>query len=152
MLLKGTALRGRRYVLPIDFNQKFANNNDIDGFFVLRYDEQKKIRQQIESSTAVVLLTKCKGKKHDADDLVLKDFGVEYSASGRAMCAGCQIKIPKDEVRIKKTVYDTEVGMKFGGQAKLEDAKLRTELRYLESGKKLPGFASLSKKRWKKGG
>ena len=61
--------------------------------------------------------TKGKEKKRDADDLALKDFGVEYAASGRVMCAGCQIKIPKAEVRIKKTVYDTEVGMKFGGHA-----------------------------------
>lgn len=97
--------------------------------------------------------SKGKGKKRGAggssDSMILKDFGVEYSASGRATCAGCQIKILKDAVRIKKTVYDTEVGMKFGGQAIWHHvdcfAKLREELGYFESGEKLPGFNILSK-------
>lgn len=42
---------------------------------------------------------------------------MEYAASGRAVCRGCEIKILKDEVRIKKVDYTTEVGMKYGGQA-----------------------------------
>lgn len=48
--------------------------------------------------------------------MLIKDFGIEYAKSGRAACAGCHLKISKDEVRIKKMLYDTEVGMKFGGQ------------------------------------
>lgn len=67
---------------------------------------------------------KGKGKKREADAgmskaqaQLINDFGVEYAKSGRAMCAGCEIKIIKDEVRIKKIVHDTEIGMKFGGQS-----------------------------------
>lgn len=96
---------------------------------------------------------KGKGKKRGAaastSSMILKDFGVEYSASGRATCAGCQIKILKDVVRIKKTVYDTEVGMKYGGQALWHHvdcfAKIRDDLGYYESGDKLPGFNTLKK-------
>lgn len=80
---------------------------------------------------------------------LLNDFGVEYAKSGRAACAACFIKISKDELRIKKTVYDTEVGMKFGGQAIWHHvecfAQLRTELGWLESGEFLPGFKVLTK-------
>lgn len=69
--------------------------------------------------------------------------------SGRASCPGCFIKISKDEVRIKKVVHDTEVGMKFGGQALWHHvecfAQLRTELGWFESGDRLPGFKSLNK-------
>lgn len=46
----------------------------------------------------------------------LRDFGVEYSKSSRAMCCGCRQKILKNLVRCKKVIYDTEVGMNFGGQ------------------------------------
>lgn len=57
-----------------------------------------------------------KGKRSAKSDPATRDFGVEYAASGRATCRGCEIKILKDEVRIKKVVFDTEVGMKYGGQ------------------------------------
>lgn len=46
----------------------------------------------------------------------LRDFGVEYSKSNRALCCGCRQKIMKNLVRVKKVIYDTEVGMSFGGQ------------------------------------
>lgn len=102
---------------------------------------------------------KGKGKKRaggdDATDggglssALLKDFGIEYAASGRAACPACFLKISKDELRIRKTVYDTEVGMKFGGQAKWHHvecfAQLRAELGWFESGEVLPGFSKLKK-------
>lgn len=99
---------------------------------------------------------KGKGKKRTADAgtskkmaLLVKDFGVEYAVSGRAGCAGCHLKISKDEVRIKKVAHDTEVGMRFGGQAVWYHvecfAQLRTELGWFESADKLPGFNTLSK-------
>lgn len=59
------------------------------------------------------------------------------------------MKISKDEVRIKKVVHDTEIGMKFGGQAIWHHvecfAQLRSELGWFETAEKLPGFKSLSK-------
>lgn len=81
--------------------------------------------------------------------MLIKDFGVEYAKSGRSTCAGCHIKISKDEVRIKKVAHDTEVGMKFGGQPIWHHvecfAQLRSELGWFESADKLPGFKALSK-------
>lgn len=80
---------------------------------------------------------------------MLNDFGIEYAKSGRSSCPGCFQKIPKDEIRIKKIVYDTEVGMKYGGQPLYHHvecfAQLRTELGWLESATLLPGFNVLSK-------
>lgn len=105
----------------------------------------------------VVPVAKGKGKKRDAEaassskemERLIKDFGIEYAVSGRAQCAACFIKIPKDEIRIKKTAYDTEVGMKFGGQAiwhHLECfAQIRSELGWFETAEKLPGYKQLSK-------
>lgn len=80
--------------------------------------------------------------------MLINDFGIEYAKSGRSTCAGCQIKIPKDDVRIKKVAHDTEIGMKFGGQAVWHHlecfAQLRSILGWFESAEKLPGFKSLS--------
>lgn len=45
---------------------------------------------------------------------LLHDFEIQYSISGRALCAECLQKIPKEEIRIKKVVRHTPIGMKFG--------------------------------------
>lgn len=132
-----------------------TTEGDIAHFEGLRYEDQQKVRDKIVSlGNAVVVPTtgkgKGKGKKRTADqNMALKDFGVEYAASARAMCRGCEIKIMKDEVRIKKVDYTTEVGMKYGGQALWHHAecfaKLRSELGYFEKGEALPGFNYLKK-------
>lgn len=99
---------------------------------------------------------KGKGKKRAADEgtskatlALINDFSIEYASSGRSSCPGCFQKIPKDEIRIKKIAHDTEIGMKFGGQAISHHvecfAQLRTELGWLASAELLPGFDLLSK-------
>jgi poly [ADP-ribose] polymerase 1 len=137
--------------------QRPSSVADIEHFTNLKYDDQQKIQQQVEAMTGLVLPATSKGKKggkkRKPDDvgsqIALKDYGIEYAVSGRATCAGCMIKIIKDEVRVKKTVYDTEVGMKFGGQAIWHHldcfAKLRTDLGYFVSGDQLPGYSYLKK-------
>lgn len=98
--------------------------DDIEHFENVSYDDQQKIRTKIEETTSI-LLPEVKGKKgkkraaesQSANAAALKDFGIEYSVSSRAECVGCQNKIMKEDIRIKKIVYDTEVGAKFGGQS-----------------------------------
>lgn len=99
---------------------------------------------------------KGKGKKRAADEgtskatlALINDFSIEYALSGRSTCPACIQKIPKDEIRIKKVAHDTEIGMKYGGQAISYHvdcfAQLRTELGWLASAELLPGFKQLSK-------
>ncbi|KFB53219.1 AGAP003230-PA-like protein [Anopheles sinensis] len=132
--------------------QRPKTEGDVAHFEALRYEDQKKIRDAIALFAQGVVPaaggSKAKGKKRSAGEaLSLKDFGVEYAASGRAMCRGCEIKILKDEVRIKKVSYDTEVGMKYGGQPLWHHAecfaKLRSELGYFEKAEVLPGYRSM---------
>ncbi|CAB3243872.1 unnamed protein product [Arctia plantaginis] len=130
---------------------------DIANFNKLKHDDQKRIKQTMENSTGIVMpAAKGKGKgkatKRNADDAsasALKDFQIEYAKSSRASCRHCEIKICKDEVRIAKTVYDTEVGMKYGGQPLWHHVKCfaeeRSTLMYFAGGEDLPGFKSLSK-------
>uniref|UniRef100_A0AAG5CYC8 Poly [ADP-ribose] polymerase n=2 Tax=Anopheles atroparvus TaxID=41427 RepID=A0AAG5CYC8_ANOAO len=132
--------------------QRPKTEGDIAHFEALRVKDQEKIRDSIalfvQGVAPVTGGSKGKGKKRPAGEaLALKDFGVEYAASGRAICRGCEIKIMKDEVRIKKVSYDTEVGMKYGGQALWHHAecfaKLRSELGYFEKAEVLPGFSMM---------
>lgn len=107
------------------------------------------------SAIVVPANKKGKGKKRGTDagsskamDLLINDFGIEYAVSGRAACSGCQQKIPKGEIRIKKLFHDTEVGMRFGGQAVWHHvecfAQLRAELGWFASAEMLPGYNKLS--------
>lgn len=108
--------------------QRPTTVGDIAGFDSLRMEDQKRITEEISSKSSVIAGPSTsnggkKGKKRPANDDVkmtdaaTKDFGVEYASSSRAECRGCEIKISKGEVRIKKVVYDTEIGIKFDGQA-----------------------------------
>ncbi|XP_053691962.1 poly [ADP-ribose] polymerase [Sabethes cyaneus] len=130
-----------------------TTEGDVAHFENLRYEDQQRIREKIAGLGSVVVPAPKKGgkgKKRSAEQtMALKDYGVEYASSGRAMCRGCEIKILKDEPRIKKVDYTTEVGMKYGGQALWHHiecfAQLRSELGYFESGEMLPGFRSMKK-------
>lgn len=103
----------------------------------------------LESCASVVLggTSKKGGKRTKKENNMLKDFGIEYAKSGRAACCGCKQKILKDQIRVRKTVFDTEVGMKFGGQALWHHvecfAQIREELGWFDTGENLPGFESI---------
>lgn len=94
----------------------------IDHFESIRIEDQQAITAKIQDFAAIPQSTK--GKKRPSTEakvenilMLIKDFGVEYAKSDRSLCCGCQVKIAKNEVRVKKIFYDTEVGMKFGGQS-----------------------------------
>lgn len=121
----------------------------LEFFENIRYEDQQVIRNEVNKFTAVLLPDTGKGKKREASNMgPLSDFGVEYAVSGRAQCVGCRNKIMKDELRVKKIVYHTEVGMKFGGQAFWHHlncfAVIREDYGFFLSGEKLPGFKHLS--------
>lgn len=128
---------------------------DIDHFESIRYEDQEKIREKVKAFSGI-LLPEPKGKKgkkraaesDNSNAAALKDFGIEYSVSSRAECVGCHNKIVKEDIRIKKTAYDTEVGVRFGGQALWHHlscfASIRGDYGFYLSGDQLPGFSDLS--------
>ncbi|KAH8380159.1 hypothetical protein KR009_009295 [Drosophila setifemur] len=121
--------------------QRPASVGDIKNYENLRFDDQKELADLIGGGA------KSGKKRAKNDDVALKDFGIEYAKSARAACRGCEQKISKDQIRIRKTVYDTEIGMKYGGQPLWHHlecfAQLRSELNWFDSGENLPGFAGL---------
>lgn len=113
------------------------------------------IRKKVEELSGILLPSTSKGKKGkkraaepDASEVAMKDFAIEYSVSSRAECVGCQNKIMKEDIRVKRVVYDTEVGMKFGGQPLWHHlncfASIRGDYGYYLGGEDLQGFRSLS--------
>ena len=56
-------------------------------------------------------MSKGKGKKGKKE---LVDYVVEYAKSNRAACVACSEKIPKEEIRISKKIYDSEIARKYG--------------------------------------
>ncbi|CAG9815963.1 unnamed protein product [Phaedon cochleariae] len=133
--------------------QRPKTTDDIDHFESLRIEDQDRIKSRVGVATTAIVPDK-KGKKRAADPSLklkqqaLQDFEVQYSKSGRAMCQGCEIKILKDEVRISKKDFDTEIGRKYGGQPMWHHvncfAQVRSSLGFYECGDKLPGFKTLS--------
>ncbi|XP_072383200.1 poly [ADP-ribose] polymerase-like [Diabrotica undecimpunctata] len=134
--------------------QRPKNTVDIYNFESLKISDQNKIKKRVESSSFHILPdTILTGKKRGAGIAIkqkqkaLKDFKIEYAKSGRAMCRGCLHKILKNEIRISKKNYDTEVGKKFDGQDMWHHVTcfvaLREDLGYFEAADKLPGFKVL---------
>lgn len=133
--------------------------DEIEHFESIRYEDQKTIREKVESLGGILLPEpKKKGKKRSADEasassaavksLIVKDFGIEYSKSSRATCKGCGSLIMKEEIRIKKMDYDTEVGQKFGGQPLWHHVEcfnqIKADYNFYLGGADLPGFRDLS--------
>lgn len=79
----------------------------------------------------------------------LRDFSVEYSKTNRAKCRHCEMPISRANIRVKKTVYDTEIGMQFSGEPLWHHlicfAKVRNSLGWQSAGQQLPGYASLNR-------
>lgn len=144
--------------------QRPDNIGQIENFENLRYEDQQKIKEKLESFNQIILVDSSQSSKSSSvksnksskakkrpllNKAVLKDFGIEYSVSGRAECVGCRSKIMKNVVRVKKIVYTTEVGMRYGGQPfwhHLEcfSAVRLNEYGYFLGGENLIGFGNLS--------
>ncbi|KAH8262068.1 hypothetical protein KR038_001987 [Drosophila bunnanda] len=126
--------------------QRPASVGDIHNFENLRFNDQKDLEHLIGTVNEVECVKSGK-KRLKVDHIASKDFGVEYAKSGRSSCRGCEQKICKDQLRVRKTVYDTEVGMKYGGQPLWHHlecfAELRTELGWFDSGENIPGYLLL---------
>ncbi|XP_044314316.1 poly [ADP-ribose] polymerase isoform X1 [Drosophila rhopaloa] len=127
-------------------NQRPASVGDIQNFQNLRFIDQKELTDLI--GNIGVIHAKSGAKRSKACNLALKDFGIEYARSSRSTCRGCEQKINKNQVRIRKTVFDTEVGMKYGGQPLWHHldcfAQLRSELGWFDSGANLLGYKGLT--------
>lgn len=77
----------------------------------------------------------------------LENFGIEYSISCEDQCVMCQEPIPRNELRIKKIVYDTEIAEKYGKEVQWNHyfcfIMQRDYYNFRLGGEMLPGFLNL---------
>lgn len=134
------------------FNKaKPTTTGDIENFDNLRWDDQQKIREKIDnpvggSSTAD---GSKKGKKRPNNAEIYRDYTIDYAKSNRSTCKGCEAPIVKDDIRVSKKDYDSEMGQKLNGVDAWHHVdcfvELRKTLGFFDSGDVLPGFKTLNK-------
>lgn len=141
------------YHFPCFFKKiHVKTTDDIENFESLRIEDQDKIKAQV-GGTSIIVPEK-KGKKRPADKieqqskkLALKDYSIENAKSGRAICKGCEQKILKDEIRVSKKEYESDIARRIGGADQWHHltcfAQLRSELGYFEDANKIPGFKKI---------
>ncbi|XP_077528678.1 poly-(ADP-ribose) polymerase [Haemaphysalis longicornis] len=116
--------------------QRPKSVGDIDKFGTLRYEDQKRIEEKIESKLAA-----------GTTDDDLKDFATEYAKTGKATCRGCSEKIAKGEVRISKNDYDSHMAKMRGPIPQWYHidcfVSKRDDLNYTLGAESLPGFMTL---------
>lgn len=73
-------------------------------------------------------------------------FSIEYAKSSLSTCSECQLKIPRNEIRVKITVPDPQQ-LQDGGQVIFFHvecfAASRNKLDWMDSADLLPGFSEL---------
>ncbi|KAM4632765.1 poly [ADP-ribose] polymerase 1 [Polymixia lowei] len=79
---------------------------DIGGFSDLRWKDQEKVKEAIETGGAAG--GKADQKGGAKGEKTLNDFAVEYAKSNRSTCKGCEQKIEKDQIRVSKKTVDPE--------------------------------------------
>ncbi|KAM7298160.1 poly [ADP-ribose] polymerase 1 [Ixodes scapularis] len=116
--------------------QRPKSVGDIDKYGTLRYEDQKRIQEKIESKMAAGTT---------ADDL--RDFSTEYAKSNKSTCKGCSEKIAKGVVRISKLDYDGAFSKMRGPVPQWYHVdcfvKKRDDLDYTLGADSIPGFMSL---------
>lgn len=126
--------------------------DEIENYENLPIDDQQRIRQKIANLQLPLIPANINPSLKRAapaeSKIILSDFQIEYSVSSRAECCGCRNKIMKGLVRVSKTVYFTEIGMKFGGQKFQHHLECfasicRKDYKFYLGGDKLPGFNQL---------
>ena len=130
--------------------QRPSSTDDIANFDSLRFDDQKKIKEKLESAGAAPAPSaKGKGKKKGTATgaSTNKEFSVEIAKSGRAGCKGCEQKLLKGEVRISKMDYTSDSARRYGPMPRWHHIecflKLRDELQFFGAAVDLPGFYAL---------
>jgi len=83
------------------------NVDDIYNYHGLRWEDQEKIKQEIEGGGSAS--SNGKGKAEESDE-----FNTEYAKSGASRCRACEEKIPKDTLRLSIKDYESQRAVMYG--------------------------------------
>jgi poly [ADP-ribose] polymerase 1 len=92
---------------------RLKSADEIENFENIKYGDQVDVLTKIDA-TLVQKLKKVKQaseeKPNETDPL---SYAVKYSSSSEDFCTFCDELIDRNEIRIKKIAFNTEVGIKF---------------------------------------
>ena len=120
-------------------------SDEFENFENIKYDDQLRILMRIDPKFTKMATKRAAEEPLDPDDI--SNYGIEYSTTNDDKCAVCKEEILRNEIKIKKTVYDTEIADQFGKEIQLNHMHCfvmqRDLFKFQFGGNKLPGFSSL---------
>ncbi|XP_035211537.1 poly [ADP-ribose] polymerase 1-like isoform X1 [Stegodyphus dumicola] len=121
-----------------DKDKKVKTTADIANFDNIRWEDQKKIKDQMDENAA----NNPEGATENSE------FLIEYAKSSRSSCRDCGEKIKKGDVRIAKIDTKSTDAQRYGPILGWRHAdcfvKNRQDLGFTEDAEMLPGFKTLS--------
>lgn len=122
---------------------KFADQ--IENFEGIKYDDQLDILARMDPTFAII--AKKRAAQEPPDPAAITNYGIEYSTSNDDACHVCSEPICRNELRIKKIVFDTDIGVQFGKEILWNHLHCfifnRDMYAFKFSGEILPGFEGL---------
>lgn len=127
----------------IAHHPKFSD--EIENFEGLKYEDQLKILTKMNPMFEKIAQKRANEEPLDVNSI--ENFGIEYSTSNDDKCFVCKEQLSRNEIRIKKNVYDSEVAEQFGKEILWNHMDCFVQNRdffvFEICGNKLPGFDSL---------
>lgn len=126
--------------------QKVKFVNQIQNFESIKHKDQIFIIRQVDPEFDYDNFVE-RQTKQKLPDNAITSFGIEYSRSNDDPCYICKDRILRNEVRIKKEAFDTEIARQFGKEIQWSHLECfvinRDMFGYNLSGVLLPGFEKL---------
>lgn len=90
--------------------------DQISNFETIKYDDQLKLLMKIDSSKRPQLeqIAQKRANAEPLDPCGISNFSIEYALSNEDCCFVCKQQIPRNELRIKKIDYESDIAQKFG--------------------------------------
>lgn len=126
-------------------NHQLKCADQIANFEGIKYDDQLDVLTRIDPEFDKI--AKKRAAEKPPDPAAITNYGIEYSTSNDDACHVCNEKIPRNELRIKKIVYDSDIGVQFGKEILWNHLHCfifqRDLYAFKFGGEVLPGFDSL---------
>lgn len=120
---------------------------EIENFENIKYNDQTDILTHIDPRQKLKLEYIKESIDEPFDPSSPKHFGIEYSTTDGEHCEVCNLIILRNEIRVKKIIYDGDIAEKFGKEIIWHHLHCFVSMRkyhgFRYSGKLLPGFDRL---------
>lgn len=123
--------------------------DQIESFEAMKYDDQLDILRRIDNNSRLeeIAMKRQQANEKGPDPEALSNYGIEYSTSNIDKCSVCKEEILRNEIRIKKIVFDTDISKTFGKEILWNHLHCfifqREFYGFKFGGEMLPGFSAM---------